>query len=351
MKKSRIQGPFVALALLVAQSALAQDTPAFVRRSTQPTPTVTDVEVLRQQRIEVPSLAILSDPQRSAVLQLDLFADISFRAVRDRLEPTRHGISWVGKLEGYPESDAIFVVVEDELIGHIWTTFGFFRIERQSDGTYLAQQVNPGTFPEGDDVVELPPESDARQVLRPSSVDDGSVVDLIVVYTRDALTGFGNETRARAAIDVNVAETNQALRNTGVNTRVRLLQATMVEYQESGDSGLDLQRLSTANDGFLDDVLSLRDLHQADLVALVPERLNIGGRAYLGSMSGRGESGFSVTRRHNFLAAFQAMAFGRTFTHELGHNFGAQHDWYSTASPGAHAYSRGYVSLAGRFST
>lgn len=112
--------------LLVAQSALAQDSPAFVRRSGLPTPPVLDIEVLRQQRIEVPSIALLSDPQRSAVLQLDLFADVTFRAVRERLEPTAHGISWVGSLEGYPDSDAIFVLVEDELLGHIYAPFGFF---------------------------------------------------------------------------------------------------------------------------------------------------------------------------------------------------------------------------------
>lgn len=62
MDKSRIQGPFVALALLVAQTALAQDSPAFVRRSTLPTPPVLDIEVLRQQHVEIPSISILSNP-------------------------------------------------------------------------------------------------------------------------------------------------------------------------------------------------------------------------------------------------------------------------------------------------
>ena len=115
---SRRQGSFVALALLVTQATLAQNRPAvFVRLAGLSTPPVRSVEVLRQQRVELTSVSVLSSLQQSAVLQLDLFADVSFGAVRERLEPTAHGLSWVGALEGYPESTVLFVLVRDELIG------------------------------------------------------------------------------------------------------------------------------------------------------------------------------------------------------------------------------------------
>lgn len=331
MERPRIQGPLVALVLLVAQSALAQDAPAFVRRSTLPTPTVIDVEVLRQQRVEVPSLAILSDPQRSAVLQLDLFADISFRAVRDRLEPTAHGMSWVGKLDGYPESDAIFVLVQDELIGHIYTSFGFFRIERQPGGTYLAQQVEQGAFREGPDEILVPPEVSGRSADNVSSgrADNGSVIDILVAYTRDALAGFGSETRALASIDLSIAETNQSLRASRIPTQIRAVHTTVINYAETGDRSIDDSQLR-------DRVRGLRDLHAADVSAFIVERLD----RYCGL--GGGET-LWVQRT--------CAGSGGTFAHEFGHVLDAGHDWYQDGpySGSRPNYAHGFVSLPGRF--
>ncbi|MBI4266488.1 MAG: hypothetical protein HY657_19135 [Acidobacteria bacterium] len=288
----------------------------------------------------------MKDSARSGVLQLDLFADVSFRAVRQRVEPTLYGTSWIGRLDGYPTSDAVFVLVDNVVMGHIYAPFGFFRIQRGSDEAYLVQQLDQSAGgPESRDDVVVVPDDGPQGSSRPDvtiRADTGSQIDVMVVYTRAALDGLGGLSQVRAAIDLVVAETNQAFRNTGVNTALRLVHSREVGYSEAGIE-VDLSRLRTPDDGHLDDVPQLRDQYKADLVALItkPSR-EYCGFAYVPRSSGSPSYGYSITTT-------QCVSNGRTFAHELGHNMGAMHDWYVTASAGAFTYSHGHVSLGGRF--
>lgn len=143
----------VLVVLLLCQCAARQRAAPFIRLSRLPTPAILETGVIRQQTVDIPSPTLLSDPERSAVLQLDLFADVSVTAVRQRLDPTLHGISWVGALDGYPDSTALFVRVDDEIMGRIYTPFGVFRVARDRTGVYLAQQVTPTSEGESDAVV------------------------------------------------------------------------------------------------------------------------------------------------------------------------------------------------------
>ena len=220
MTPVRTCGILLVSVLLCCQQVAGQQAAPFVRISTLRTPTVLDQDVLRQQVVDVPSPMRLSDPGDSAVLRLDLFPDVSFRAVRERIEPTLHGISGVGTLEGYPDSTAVFVQVGDEVIGHMYAPFGLFYLARQQDGTYLVQQLAPTIERQSDAVVPPTGELANAPAAAPiAGADDGSNIDLLVAYTRDAANAAGGEGRIQAAIDLAVAETTEALRRTGFNTR------------------------------------------------------------------------------------------------------------------------------------
>lgn len=337
----------ISTATVLAPEVFAQDLP-LVRRSAAATPLITDRAVIRQQRVEVDVPGGLSDPARSQVLRLDLFADVSFRAVRQELTRTANGVTWSGALEGYPGSSAVFAETTAGVIGHIHAPFGFFRVESRADGGYLVQQIDQSLFPESPDAVPAPNDPTAAQRLADEpptgAIDDGSVVDVLVAYTEQARAGYGGDAQARAAIDLIVAETNLALRNSGLSHRVRLVLATPVAYAETGSSAIDLPRARLAGDGFMDDLPVLREQYAADLVAVIFERMDDAcGRGYLLSPFSSSLFGYSVTARG-------CTGNGRTFAHELGHNMGATHDWYvSGLSSGAFTYSKGHVSLAGRF--
>jgi hypothetical protein len=294
----------------------SQSLQSFIRLSSLATPTVRLPEVIRQQRVEIANLGLLSDRQRSTVLLLDLFRDVSLRVVRERIEPTAHGISWVGVVDGYPQSDALFVLVGDQLVGHIYLPFGHFVIERQADRSFLVQQIDESAFTLGSDALVSPGilASAETGTLRTGSADDGSVIDILVAYTQEALSGFGSASAAEAAIDMAVVMTNRGLDASNVRTRLRLVHTTSVEYEETGED-TDLIRFRATSDGFLDVVHSLRDQYAADLVALITERMDACGRAYVGFPEGSSRLGFSVTRR--------ACLRGSAFPHEIGHNLSA----------------------------
>ena len=333
------------MCVIWADATVESQTPqSFIRLSSLATPGTTLREVIRQQRVEITSLGLLSDPQRSTVLQLDLFRDLSLRVVRERIERTAHGISWVGVVEGYRPSNALFVVVGDHLVGHIYLPFGFFVIERQANRSFLVKQIDQREFDRGSEPVISPRAVAAaeRDTVRTGSADDGTVIDLLIAYTQDVPGGFSSGDALTAAIDMAVASTNRALDISKLRTRLRLVHTTQVQYEETGDSDIDLSRLRSSSDGFVDVLHNLRDEYAADLVALVTERMDgYCGIAFLGFPASTASAGFSVTKR--------LCLTGSALSHEIGHNLSAQHDWYVDAVAREHPYAHGFVDVERRF--
>ncbi len=184
-----------------------------------------------------------------------------------------------------------------------------------------------------------------RGAIPPAGCDDGSVIDVMVVYTTDARIAAGGQVAIEALIDLAISDTNNAFVNSLIDTTLNLVHSEEVTYVESGDWTIDGPRLVGTDDGFLDTVHDLRNQYGADCVSLWVNTLNNGGIGYLpdGSLQGIGASGFSMLRLD------QAALL--TFAHEIGHNFFCTHDRPNAINTPFAEYSYGYVEPGNQWRT
>lgn len=169
------------------------------------------------------------------------------------------------------------------------------------------------------------------------------IVDLLTLYTPQALADAGNPQAMHALIQQAVREGNEALANSEIDARVRLIHIAPVHEEERGNTSADLNRLKDPADGFFDNAQTMRDNLGADLVNLIlsaPDSSGTGRATQLSSFSvfsstPRDELVYSVVLRRALIGVY-------TLIHELGHNLGAQHTASDQGSPGLFDFSNGW---------
>jgi hypothetical protein len=153
-------------------------------------------------------------------------------------------------------------------------------------------------------------------------VDDGSMIDIMVVWTVNAeckasfldyncAVTSQTQTNMRGKVDAMIAAINEAYVNSGILTKLRLVYAYRhpsykLDEQNCGDA---LGHLQGTNDGYLDDVHSYRSQYRADMVQMITAPCHYCGVAWVG---GGFSYAFSVITSDCFDVFVSA--------HELGHN-------------------------------
>ena len=315
-----------------------------------------DLQQLAEAQLDVQA-------RRPAKLMLNLFADTAFAAALERTEPTASGYALTGRIEGEPLSMVVLAVNGDLVEGTVWLPGATHSISARN-GTAAIRQLAPAKLPHPRELAVSSagnalgsiPASDGGSAcsitvdLTTASdetipADDGSVIDVLVVYPPMVRQAQGGHRAMRTLIDHDIASTNEAYRVSGVQQRIALAGAFEVDYpgegaEETGKDGLCL--LSGKSDGHMDEVHTLRDSYAADLV-----------------LFHNGNKGVIVPNFGTYLTIFDPMqwyaeqfAFNSAksnqahfdFAHLLGHNMGLVHQ--RGAQPhksGKFPYSHGYV--------
>ena len=276
---------------------------------------------------------------RRAELAVNL-PNLSLPVVLSAASDTLRGYAVSGRVANDPLSAVNIVVNGRSVAGNIRRA-GKLHTIRTAGAGYYVQTLDDLTMPRCDVArlselyreaaqVPLPRGPAANIVQDDSALDDGSEIDVLVVYTPSGRRSAGGHQGIRTLMEMLVQETNQAYSDSDVRQRIRLVAATEVDYELQNFSAKDaLRHLTRKEDGYMDEVHQIRDLYSADLVLLF--RPVEGGVAWIPDPSSASAErwGFAVSNWH-------------AFTHELGHNMGLMHERGDDPGNLPYPYSHGY---------
>ncbi len=311
--------------------------------------------VIRSRLVEVDlSLLAGSSPRR---LALNLFDDVVLDVDLQEAEPLPDaGQAWRGRIEGEELSQVVLVRRDDLLVGDVFLPGAVYRVRSTGGGLHAVSQMDQSALPPEMEPVPVPvppaPADQPHDVTAQAPADDGSIIDVLVVYTPAARQAAGSTAAMLAEIDLAVADANVSYENSLVSQRLHLVRAVEVSYVESGSvsgSPGDLQYLQGSSDPYLNNVHTLRDSYGADAVVLI---VHYPSPVYCGvayQLAENVEAGFAP---YAFAVVELTCATSNlTFGHELGHNMGANHDWFVNVSLDRHSYSHGYFNTQDRWRT
>jgi hypothetical protein len=298
------------------------------------------VAAVNQQEIEV-NFAAIGSPRAREIQIADLDGNV-YSAVQRETEgfvrKDADTFTWNGKIYGSKDfdGDVVLTVHKNVLSGLIFAPSGVYNITPQAGGAHVLVKVDQSLFPEEhpqdyfdwqrENAVQMSSSGDrnlfwknsAAESLAPSA-DDGSTIDVMIVYTTNVKNGLGGTTQADAFAAQAVATTNAAYLNSGITLRVRLAHSMEVNFTETGTLSAALTWVRTDAT-----VATARDAYRADAVAIFVQTASDGcGLGYVMS-SGGNTNAFAP---YAFTATVKSCAVDNlSFPHELGHNQGSNHN-------------------------
>lgn len=276
---------------------------------------------IRQRSASV-QIGVIANPGKEVSLnvQLNFFENANFQVDLDSSTlRSDESFTWFGKVSGKTASYAQVTCEGESCLIHVTSPDGRSYRATLNGKAALIEELDPKAFKCGtDDLSVRPPLQKANEpkgeahVPTTTAFDDGSVVDVLVVYTPAVRTAAGSADALMTLIHSGFDAANVSLRNSLVDGQFRLVHAAQVTYTETNNTLEDIENLGT---GRIPGALEMMDLYKADLVTLIANTGDAGGR---GALCANTVQRFSVVQR---------LYFG-TFTaaHEWGHNMGCHHD-------------------------
>ncbi len=289
------------------------------------------------------------------VLLLELFGQ-SFQVGQTRVD--ERGLTdyaWCGKASGDPISNVVLTISDKTMFGRIEYLDCVYKVEPVGEGSlHRITKLDPTkVMPLENDALISPqkleqngiaPQGSSQKPLS-ATLDDGSVIDIMVLYTEGMATTYPG-TLIDTLINYLVDLANQAYINSQINTRLRIVKTQQVSYTD-GDSLVTAIVELTDGTGVFSNVATWRNTYGADVVTLL--------RKYQDSNDSCGVAWLMAS--HQINSSFAPLAFSvvqegsRTgggfcddysLAHEVGHNMGCDHDRDHTSSSGAYSYSYEY---------
>ncbi|WP_462158905.1 PKD domain-containing protein [Pseudoalteromonas sp. GB56] len=240
--------------------------------------------------------------------------------------------SWHGQVMGRKDSDVSLTVYKGLVFGRIG--LGQQTYEVRSKGGYtVVELLDTESFPECDSANHdfNTANNFVEQNEQAANEESGTVIiDLLSVYTQDAIDSAGGVAEVNALIQAAVDVANTTFVNSQVNAEYRLVHTELVDYD--GTQSTTGEALSWARNS--PQVQALRDQYSADMVSIVLDTPSSCGTAYV-----QRSPGLSFAPSAYQATDVDCAVGNMTFSHEHGHNLGMEHNpENSSATPDSASY-------------
>ena len=238
--------------------------------------------------------------------------------------------TWRGRFDDTTPGTLTLTINQGVVIGIVRHAEQTYLIENSMDSGQVMLEIDQNLYPECAGV-ELAEELgiQTQNIIEESSGDSAARIDVMVMYTPEALDAAGSVAAIVATAQAAVDSANTAFADSHVITQFNLVHTEVSTHHDSGDSSTDLNWIR--NDA---GVAALRNAKSADLVSLLTEDGGgFCGRGYVMRTPSAAfeSSAFQVTTRHCAVGNL-------SWAHEHGHNMGMEHDPENGVSPASASY-------------
>jgi hypothetical protein len=300
--------------------------------------------------------ALVGEPRQQV---LALFDDLSINVVKQKqyLDP-QGNIVWIGGIVDDPLGMALLVIDDGEITANITTRTATITIKPIGNGAHVIREMKPRSSRElfdpaarpARDYIRAPkpPVSDAttpaikRNVERPQAT---TTLRIYVAYTAKALAKVPN---MQAEASSYIAHMNTTFANSQIDAVAQLAGLEQVNYTEGTDAVKILTDLADQVGDFAR-INNSRAATQADIVTVIADYgRDSCGIGYL--IEDLTEAGVQFQTKFG-TNVVNADCGASTFTHEVGHNIGADHDRFieTNGKPGPEEFNFGYVDTTAKF--
>lgn len=253
--------------------------------------------------------------------------------------------SWFGKPQS-TSGNINFVVNDTNVTGWIFCPQGTYYIYPIGEGMHIMFNcIEDGSITELDDVSPQPTK-ELKEAMNQIDLETGMAkmllgsdckVRLAICYTDDVAAEYAD---VRSFVQSCVDITNEILLNSDVSFEVELARSYENSYAEPGDVDIIMENWKNMTDGQLDEISTIRTFYDADLNILLVDETEEGncGRAATDDIANSTDN-FCVLKNQC------AIAPDYTFTHEMAHLFGCNHDPYVSEDATPYSFGHGHVNI------
>ena len=240
--------------------------------------------------------------------------------VREHLERRGKGeVAWFGVVEDEPDSEVTLTLKRGIVVGRVRVGTDVYELMSTPNKQLTIELLDDSAFPELDSdfvVIEEEPQQSAPALNNTTASEAMTIIDLLIVYSNDALADAGSTAQMEAIAQAAVDAANSAFINSEMTLRYRLVHTQHIDYNTAGTTTDDLYWVDSDPE-----VANLRNQYGADMVSVIVDTPGSCGTGYVQRNPGASFAPWA------FQATDIDCAVGNlTFGHEHGHNLGMEHN-------------------------